>query len=289
MNPVRNRGLSFKCNSRTDMKKNQNTNSNQSVENLVDHDLFRNGVKIIRIVALVMFALIAQPIFAAVMGSTSYKLQSDSINFAGGFSTSTSYSQESTAGEIASGDSASATYRLHAGYQQMVPVYLSISVSPVNLTPVIPSAGGGAATGDTAITVTTDAAAGYSLFITASSSPALVSGINSFADYVPAGANPDFSFSVLAGNSTFGFTAEGTDISSSFHDNGSVCNAGVSDAVDKCWTGLTTSSQLIAGKSTGNHPSGSVTTLKFRAESGSSNFQPAGTYTATTTVTAVAL
>ena len=39
--------------------------------------------------------------FAQVMQSTSYRIQSDSINFGGGFSSSTNYNLESTGGEIA--------------------------------------------------------------------------------------------------------------------------------------------------------------------------------------------
>lgn len=238
------------------------------------------------IASLFLFAL---PVAAAVMSSTSYKVQSDSLNFGGGLSTSTSYKQENTFGEVGTGESASSNYLLHAGYQQMQSIYLSLSVSPVNLTPTIPSTGGGVANGSTNVTVTTDDAAGYELYITASTSPALVSGVNSFADYVPAGADPDFVFAVLSANSGFGFSPEGSDIVSAFKDNGSVCNAGASDAADRCWVGLSTSQRLISKKTSGNHPAGTVTTLKFRAESGATHTQPSGNYTATSTVTAIAL
>ncbi len=226
---------------------------------------------------------------AAVMGSSNYKVQSDSVNFGGGFSSSTNYGQESSAGEVATGYSGSASYKLHAGYQQMISTYLSISVTPVSLTPVLNTTGGGIANGSTNVTVSTDDVSGYELYIKASSSPALVSGGNSFADYTPAGASPDFTFSVPAANSEFGFSPEGADIVQKFRDNGSVCNAGSSDSVNNCWIGLSGVDQLIAKSTVGNHPNGTGTTLKFRVESGASHVQPSGVYTATTTVTAVAL
>lgn len=228
--------------------------------------------------------------YAAVMNSTSYSIQSDSINFGGGKSGSTNYSQESTFGEIATGLSNSTNYQIKAGYQQMQEVYLSIAtVADVTLSPSINSTGGGTANGSTVVTVTTDDPAGYELYIKASSTPALKSGSNSFADYVPAGANPDLTFTVGAATSAFGFSPEGSDIVQKYKDNGSTCNAGSSDTTNACWNALSTVNELIAKKTTGNHPSGTATTLKFRAQSGVSNVQPVGTYTATTTVTAIAL
>lgn len=239
--------------------------------------------------ALFIGVLLPLSVFGAVMGSTNYSIESDSVNFGGGLSTSSNYSQESTLGESATGNGESTTYKLHAGYQQMIATYISLSVSPVTLTPAIPVNGGGVANGSTNVTVSTDDPAGYELYISASSSPALVSGADSFADYVPAGIDPDLTFTVLAANSAFGFSPEGSDIVQAFKDNGSVCNAGASDTVNSCWKGLTTSDVLIAKKTSGNHPAGTVTTLKFRAESGASHVQPVGSYTATSTVTVIAL
>ncbi len=240
---------------------------------------------------LALFIGVALPlsVFGAVMGSTNYSIESDSVNFGGGLSTSSNYSAESTLGESATGNSESATYKLHAGYQQMIATYISLSVSPVTLTPAIPANGGGVANGATNVTVATDNKAGYELYIAATSSPALVSGINSFADYVPAGINPDFVFSVLPADSAFGFSPEGQDIVQAFQDDSFACGVGSFDSVNSCWKGLTTSDVLIAKKTSGNHPSGTITTLKFRAESGVAHVQPAGTYTATSTVTVIAL
>jgi hypothetical protein len=239
---------------------------------------------------VVLSLLVSQTISAAVMNSTNYSIQSDSVNFGGGLSTSTSYNQESTFGEIATGGSESSTYKIKAGYQQMHVVYLAITAaSDVTLSPTLDGTVAGVSNGSTAVTVTTDNAAGYELSIKASSSPALVSGGNFFADYTPAGANPDFTFSVAAADSEFGFSPEGSDIVASYKDNGSVCNSGSGDTVDSCWDALTTSNELIASKTSGTHPSGSITTLKFRAENGSSHLQSAGVYVATSTLTLIAL
>lgn len=228
----------------------------------------------------------------AQMSGTSFKIQSDSINFGGGLSTSTSYDQESTFGEAATGESSSAIYKVKAGYQQMQEVYIAISaVSDVVMSPNIGGVTGGTSDGSTNVTVITDSPSGYELTIKASSSPALVSGSNSFADYTPAsGGVPDYTFAIAATASEFAFTPEGTHIVQKFKDNGSnTCNVNTTDTADACWYNLSTSNEVISRSTSGNHPSGTVTTLKFRAQSGSSHLQPEGVYTATTTVTALPL
>lgn len=239
-------------------------------------------------VALAALTLFAPVAYAYVASSTNYRIQEDSVNVGGGLSTSTNYRIESTVGEDASGTSSSATYRIKAGYQQMQEVYLAIT-APGNITlaPAIPVSGG-VANGQASWTVITDNAAGYSMTIRASSSPALVSGANNFADYTPAGANPDFTFSVPATAAEFGFTPEGTDIVQRFRDNGVACNAGSGDVGSACWAPLSTTAETIVSRTSGNHPSGTLTTIRFRAESGTSMSQPAGTYSATTTLTVFA-
>lgn len=227
------------------------------------------------------------------MSSDSYRIQQDSINIGGTEdSTSTSYKLKDTAGEIATGKSSSDSYNLYAGYRQMNETYLSIS-SPANvtLTPAILGVTGGTGSSSAAWTIITDNPAGYSLTIKASSSPALVSGAYSFADYTPAGANPDFTWSVASIDSEFGFTPEGDDIVQKFRDNGDdSCNVvSGGDTANACWYYASTTVQTIAQSTSANHPSGVATTVKFRATSGSSHVQVEGTYTATTTVTALTL
>ena len=173
----------------------------------------------------------------------------------------------------------------------MYETYLSMtSAADVTLTPAIGGVTGGTANGSTAVTVTTDSVAGYELSIKASSSPALSSMLDDFTDYTTASAGvPDYTFTIVATSSEFGFSPEGDDIYSKYKDNGSACNTGSGDTSDKCWESLSTTNELIAKSTTANHPNGIQTTIKFRAQSGSSHIQIAGDYTATTTITAIAL
>lgn len=242
-------------------------------------------------------ALIATPVLlmslslasAQVMTSTNYQIQQDSVNFGGGLSSSTQYTIESTAGEVATGDSQSTNYKLRAGYQQLDTNFVSLSaVPPVTMDPPIPGITGGTAHGTTTMTVTTDSPAGYELSIAASDSPAMKKGTDSIADYAPAG-DPDFVFTTAASDAHFGYSPSGVDIVDRFKDNGAACNIGSLDSALACWDGLSTTDEVIAESTGPNVPNGTVTTLHFRLSVGSSVVQPSGTYTATTTVTALAL
>ena len=207
----------------------------------------------------------------------------------GGYSTSTSYRQESTAGEIATGEATSTNYQLKAGYQQMQEVYLSMSTpSDVTMTPSLAGLTGGTSNGSTAVTVTTDSPSGYSLTISAESSPALKNGAYTIADYVE-GADPDYSFAVAGGAATFGFSPSSVDVVSAFRDNGGLCNVGALDTALACWAGLTTSDTVISQGIGSNHPAGATTTINFRVGVGSGAGIIAGIYTATTTLTALPL
>ncbi len=225
------------------------------------------------------------------MSSGSYKIQSDSINFGGARSASGTYVVEDTFGEVASGDSSSLTYNLYAGYQQMQTSYLAVTAAAadVAMSPSIPGLTGGTSNGSTSITVLTDNPAGYQMNIKSSSSPALRSVNDSFADYTPAGADPDYSFSVAVSASEFGFSPEGADIVQRFKDNGSSCNVGSGDTASACWAALTTTDQTISQSTTGNHPNGVQTSIRFRAYSGPNHFQLEGAYYATSTITILPL
>lgn len=252
------------------------------------------GILIPTICALVLtpFVLVSLGVAGAqVMQSSSYRIQSDSINFGGGLSTSTNYSLESTAGEVATGESSSATYALKAGYQQMQEVYIALSgFGAVSLSPSIPGISGGFSNGSTTVTVTTDSVSGYELQISASQSPAMQKGGDSIADYVPGGAVPDFTFTTDATDSHFGYSPQGVDISTRYKDDGvNTCGTGGNDTALTCWDGLSTTTRTVAQRTTANHPNGSTTTLNFRVGVGGSVFQPSGTYLATTTITALPL
>jgi hypothetical protein len=226
---------------------------------------------------------------AQVMQSNNYRIQSDSINFNGGLSSSTNYKLESTAGEIATGNSSSTNYSLRAGYQQMVTNFISMtSPSSVVMTPAIGGISGGTSNGSTTVTVTTDSPAGYGLSIAGGASPALQSASGTIPDYVPSGV-PDFTFTITGAQARFGYSPSSIDVAARFKDNGAACNAGSSDTLLACWDGLSTTPATIAQSSGGNSPNGATTTVYFRVGIGSEVNQAAGVYTATTTLTAIAL
>jgi hypothetical protein len=241
-------------------------------------------------VALVL-NLMAVATHAQVMQSASYSIESDSINFGGARSSSTTYALEDTLGEIATGESSSTSYRLGAGYQHTLIDYLSISSSPdVVLSPTLGGLTGGTSNGSTTVTVVTDGAAGYQLTIVATNTPAMQSpNGQTLANYAPAGADPDFAFGVATGDARFGYSPEGVDIATRFKDNGSTCNSGAGDTVLACWDGITTTPAEFARRGTPNHPTGTDTKLNFRVGLGANAAVQAGTYYATTTITAIQL
>jgi hypothetical protein len=229
------------------------------------------------------------PSLVIAMTGTDYKINFDSINSGGGLSSSTNYVQENTVGEVATGYASSTNYTMHAGFQQLDNTYLSItSNGPINL-PNMNGLTGGTSNGSGAWNVKTNNNTGYSLKIRAATTPALKGLISDFDDYGPSGADPDYTFAIAASTAEFGYTPEGSDIISRFKDNGASCNTGALDTVDSCWDGLSTSDSQIAQANTANHPLGATTTVKFRAQSGSSNIQENDTYTASITITAVTL
>jgi len=252
--------------------------------NAVLTSLMRAGVS--TVIVLMMIALAA----AQVMSSTNYAIESDSINVGGGLSTSTNFRLQDTAGEVATGESTSANYELRAGYQQMQEVFISISsASPVTLLPALGGITGGVASGSTAVLVVTDSPSGYQLTIQATGTPAMRSGANSIANYVPVGAVPDFLFITNPTDARFGYSPEGPDIVTRFRDSGSACGVAGSDTAARCWDGVSTTAVTIASKSSSNHPSGATTTIQFRVGLGGNIGVVPGVYVATTTLTALPL
>ena len=253
-------------------------------------NFFKKSIRLATSLFLVIsISIIPNKIFAAVMQSSTYKIQSDTVNMGGVGSASGSYNLNDTLGEVATGDSNSASYYMHAGYWQMQGSSISIS-NPGNLVlSSMAGLSGGSSEGTMTWTVTTDNTAGYSMTIAATTTPALKSATDSLADYVPAGADPDFNFTNASTASSFGFSPEGTDVNQRFLDNGSACNIGTLETSGKCWDGLSTTPKVIAGKTSSNMPSGSNVTVRFRAESGIDHIQTSGVYNVTVVATAVTL
>ena len=89
--------------------------------------------------------------------------------------------------------------------------------------------------------------------------------------------------------SYFGFTPEGSDVAPLYRDQDFSCGAGTNETTGKCWDGLSTTPKIIAVSSAPNHPSGSTTTARFRAETGEGHIQTAGEYQVVIEVTAISL
>lgn len=226
---------------------------------------------------------------AQVMSSENFHIQSDSINIGGGRSTSESFIQESTFGELATGDSDSENFALRAGFQQMQTIFISLTgAQSVALTPNIPGVTGGEANGSTTVTVVTDNPAGYELTIRSENAPAMQGPDSAtLADY-DAGAEADYEFEVGLSDAHFGFSPHGAHVVDRYLSATLTCGSGTSVA-EQCWDGLSTEARVIARSLSANHPSGSTTTIHFRAGVGGTVNQQPGTYVATTTITALPL
>lgn len=253
------------------------------------HFLKKSNYIIILTLIFISLFIFSRNILADYMQGTTYRIQSDSLNFGGVSSSSTTYKLNDSLGEVGTGNSNSGTYYLHAGFWQMQESYIAITSPPDLTLPAIGGVTGEGSEGVVSWQVTTDNVAGYTMDIKTTTTPALASALDSFDDYTPSGANPDYNFSISSSTSAFGFSPEGSDTNSRFKDSGLACNTGSGEVSGKCWDGLSTSSKIIAGKTSSNHPGGSTVDVRFRAESGASHIQISGNYSATIIVTAVTL
>lgn len=255
------------------------------------------GSKIVFLVSLLSFLFLLETTTTLavdnyVSSSTNYRITSDVVSSGGLLSTSTIYGLQSSLSEANSVVATSSSYSVKAGFLQMATAYLSVSTpANISMSGAVNTSGGGVGKGSAAWTVVTDSSGGYSLSIKASTDPALKSTTDAFNNYRTQVAGvPDYNLSEGAAADFFGFTPEGSDISSVYKDDGvSLCNTGSNDTVDKCWDAVTTSNKVITTGSLANHPAGTVTTIKFRAQAGNLINKKSGSYGATIIVTALAL
>lgn len=247
----------------------------------------------LKIIFFVAVFFVANVAVAVVASSTNYQIESDAISIAGTEnSSSTNYRLSDTVGEVGSGNSSSTSYVLYGGYRQANTASSTISISSpadVTLSSGIDLDNGGSSTGQISWTVTTDSSSGYTLSVKADSSPALTFFGNAFNDYSPSGGSPDYSWSMGLLTTAFGFSPEGSDITSTYKDNGSACNTGSGNTSDTCWNGFSTSDKTIASSASANSPTGTATVVKMRAEATAGASISEGNYSATITATAVAL
>ncbi len=240
---------------------------------------------------VILGALFPGNLLAYVVGSGSYRLGADSVNFGGTeLGASASYSLSDTIGEVGTGKSDSASYSMNAGYRQMQSVYISMNITQNGFSSSVNGLFGGESNASTSVNVITASPSGYILYVKASTSPALKGSAGAFfSDYVPAGGNPDLAYSLPTTESRFGYSPEGSDIVQRFKDTGLVCGSGGLDTADSCWDGFTTSNTMIAQGAGSNHPAGATTTVKVRAGIGTNKIQDSGSYSSTIIYTAVTL
>lgn len=140
--------------------------------------------------------------------------------------------------------------------------------------------------GTTTCTVETTNVLGYTMTAKATSTPALYSGSNSFADF---GTSTTATWSVGASEYKFGFSAYGTDALSKW-GSGSSCGTAGSDTFTAAGTmqymGFDLAATNTASRATATVGGGNSTSFCVVAEQGNSVNAPSGVYQASMVVTA---
>lgn len=176
-------------------------------------------------------------------------------------------------------------------------ITFATAANDVAMSPSIAGITGGSSYGQTQVAVYTNDTAGFTMTITASSSPALQGNTQGgfINDYTPTAAGiPDYAFSSSTVPAEFGYSVSASttaDLAQKFLDNGSTCNTGSSDTGghQSCWYGLSTAAtSTMLRTSETVAPSGATSTIFFRVHvpSNPSPSLPEDTYTATATLTA---
>jgi hypothetical protein len=142
--------------------------------------------------------------------------------------------------------------------------------------------------GSSSWNVKTNDANGYTLAVKASTAPALASAGSSFADYTESVTGTPEVFNVGSGAKQFGYSAFGTDTSTSTWGTSASCGSAGSTAGAQKYVGFSTSDKTIASRSAVTSVSGITTSICFAAKQ-NAVYAEAGTYTATITATATAL
>ena len=128
----------------------------------------------------------------AEMSSTNYQIKTDSLNSGGLLSSSTNYKLTDTLAEAVMGEGASVNYKLKDGLWYMINTYLTLEVDSAtkDLGTLI---AGTPVTGQSTITVTTDAWDGYTLSVFKNHQIRHTNGTNEIADHNGTVAIPGFS------------------------------------------------------------------------------------------------
>jgi hypothetical protein len=170
----------------------------------------------LKIFVLLALISLSYGICQAQMSSDSYKINADSINAGGAPSSSATYKLNDTIGEIATGVGASGTYKMKAGFWQMVNTSLTLTVDNHDkyLGTLLP---GSPITGETTLDVTTDAWNGYVLNVSKDHQMRHADGSPDIDDHNGTIATPVFWSA--PNNLGFGFTViSGTNVDAKWKD-----------------------------------------------------------------------
>jgi len=200
--------------------------------------------------------------------SENYLIIADSINFAGGYSTSSAYSLQDTGGETATGPSSSESYRLRAGYQTMDSsgvFFVDVPNSSQSLTPNIDVQVGGQS--DLSLVWEVTSSSGYQFSIKGSD----LGATEVVPEYYIAAT---VGWNLPSGVSAFGFSPESVDLTTTFKNDG--VNCGLGSNTSNCWqgfgnaTGSPLTEHVIAerGVASGQR----LVTLKLRATINANSF-----------------
>lgn len=221
------------------------------------------------------------------MSNTQYKIEFDSINSGGAYSTGAAGELEDTLGEIATGFSGGGQYDLSAGYLFNDTIYLSMSDWQDIALSDLPGVTGGISEGTTSGYIGTNNPTGYTLSVrsAAATTPAMKcvgGGCTVGVDAIPDYSSLTYGWS-LSNAVAFGFSPNGVDIHPNYIDDGSAC--GVGGNVGNCWDGLATTDKTIAKRD--EWSPGVQTLVKFRTGLSGNAIQREGAYSATIVITAV--
>jgi len=248
------------------------------------------------IMTIVLLLGITLTTSAFVATSSSYSLESDSLNTGGLLSTSTNYQIEDTVGEVGTGTTTSTTYVTLAGYQQMQETHLSVSVgSDIVMTPLTLTQSSGV--GSTTWTIITDNVAGYSATVYVTVSDACVDldgggAVDALCNTGDGDSFRDISTTKhtwdVDNEYSFGWSAHGDDVTGFGTDTDCVAEVNVPSA-GLLWQGFHgATAYQIASSATRTSPTG-VATIMCVASEQDTVFAPSGTYYATTTITVITL
>ena len=141
------------------------------------------------IILIISFIILTPSVAFAAMSSTNYKINADVIGTGGDDGSSANYGLTDTLGQPVIGIGSSTNYKAKQGFWYMIATAISLVVdsNTVNLGTLTP---GTPVTGDSTLTVTTDAWGGYELYVSQNGQLTHTDTVTTIPDYSCAIASP---------------------------------------------------------------------------------------------------